>query len=142
MLQPRQVSWWYWLVSAILLVPWIAGVEEAFWLLLGLTTLQIVHFRLREGRFAAFPVQVRIAYLLIVAVAAWPPMRWSALVPAVGTWVQVIFGYCLLARTLSLLPWNREEPLTWNLVWRTFAAPPTPGAVRQGLPALRTGSVP
>ena len=42
------------------------------------------------------------------------------LVPVVGTFALVIFGYCLTARVLSLLPWNRAEPITIDLLRRTF----------------------
>jgi hypothetical protein len=38
----------------------------------------------------------------------------------------VIFGYCLMARMLSLLPWNRTEPITADLVRRTFLSRPRP----------------
>jgi hypothetical protein len=34
------------------------------------------------------------------------------------------FGYCLMARTLSLLPWNRDERMTLDLVRRTFLNAP------------------
>jgi hypothetical protein len=38
----------------------------------------------------------------------------------------VIFGYCLMARMLSLLPWNRTEPITADLVRPTFLSRPRP----------------
>ena len=96
---------------------------------------QIIHFRWREGRFSAFSVQVRIAYTAMLLLALWEPMRWLFWVPAIGTPAQVLFGYCTLARCLSLLPWNRTEPLTWKLVRRTFFSPPVKGSILQGLPA-------
>jgi len=95
-----------------------------------------VHFRLREGSFAAFPVQVRLAYTAILLVALWTPMNWLFWIPAIGTPAQVLFGYCALARCLSLLPWNRREPLSRRLVWRTFAAKPVRGNILQGQPAV------
>jgi hypothetical protein len=48
----------------------------------------------------------------------------------------VTFGYCTLARCLSLLPWNRSEPLSFALLRRTFLSRPVKGSVLQGLPAL------
>jgi hypothetical protein len=52
-----------------------------------------------------------------------------------GTTVRVAFDYCLLARTLSLMPWNRRQPLTLALVWRTYATPPVKGSILQALAA-------
>lgn len=133
----REVSWWYWLVSAGLLISFEAGQSEALWLAIGLTLVQVVHFRLREGRFTAFPVQVRMAYALILMLGLWEPLRWIIWVPTIGTVAQVVFGYCALARMLSLLPWNRAEPMTPGLVWRTVVTPPIPGSILHGQPPLR-----
>jgi hypothetical protein len=126
-LRLSDAGWWCWVASGLLLAAWLAGAGWAFWSLLVLTGLQIVGFRLADGRFAAFRVQVRIAYGLLIVCTAWEPIHGLAYVPAVGTWAEVIFGYCALARLLALMPWNRDERLTWRLAWRTFAAPPAHG---------------
>lgn len=131
----RSLSWWYWGMTAVLLVSGLSGRTEAFWLTAVLSALQIVHFRLSEGAFLAFPVQVRLVYTTFVSVALLPAMQWLFLVIAVGTIAQVLFGYCLLARCLSLLPGNRTERMSWKKVWRTFVSRPVKGSVLQGLPA-------
>ena len=48
---------------------------------------------------------------------------------------MVLFGYCLLARVLSLFPWNRTEPFSMQLVLSTFFSAPVPGNILQGLPS-------
>jgi hypothetical protein len=131
----KELSWRYWAVTSVLLIVGLAGRFEAFYLATTLSAVQVIHFRLCEGNFAAFPVQVRVAYTGILLLALWGPMNWLFWVPAIGTAAQVLFGYCALARSLSLLPWNRCEPLSWRLVWRTFSAPPVKGNIMQGLPA-------
>jgi hypothetical protein len=135
MIQYREISWWYWAATSVLLIAGLAGWPEAFYLAAGLSAWQIIHFRFREGSLTAFPVQVRIVYTALLLSALWEPMRWLFWVPAIGTPAQVLFGYCTLARCLSLLPWNRLEPLTWQLVRRTFFSPPVKGSILQGLPA-------
>jgi hypothetical protein len=130
----KELSWQYWAITAALLVIGLAGRFEAFYLAIWLSVVQVVHFRLREGSFAAFPVQVRLAYTTILLLALWAPMNWLFWVPAAGTLALVLFGYCPLARCLSLLPWNRREALSWRLVWRTFSAAPVRGSILQGLP--------
>ena len=138
MIQYNEISWWYWAVTALLLIVGLAGRFEAFYLASALSTIQIIHFRLREGSFSAFPVQVRLAYTLLLLVALWEPLNWLFWIPAIGTVAQVLFGYCTLARCLSLLPWNRLEQFSWRLVWRTFTAAPVKGSILQGLPATDT----
>ena len=40
-----------------------------------------------------------------------------------------------MARILSLLPGNRTEPMSLDLIWRTFLTPPMRGNMLHGLPA-------
>lgn len=135
MIDFREPSWWYWLVTACLLTAGVAGYPEGFVLAIGLTVIQLIHFTLREGSVGAFPVQVRVWYLVLLLVALPEPMRWIYWIPTVGTWAQLLFGYCTMARCVSLLPWNRSESFSLDLVARTFFSRPVPGNILQGLPA-------
>ena len=131
----REISWWYW-VATLLLVVGLTGWSDSFYLAAALGAVQVIHFRLREGTMTAFPVQVRLAVTAILVLALWEPMNWLFWLPAFGLSAQVLFGYCMLARCLSLLPWNRREQLSWGLVLRTFLSPPVRGNSMQGLPRL------
>ncbi len=137
MLMYREISWWYWAVITALLFLGLAGHVEAFWLATALGMIQVVHFRLRDGRYSAFPVQVRATYAAMLILSVWVPFDVLFWILAIGTLAQVLFGYCTLARCLSLMPWNRREPLSAALVLRTFLAAPVRGSVIQGLPAAR-----
>jgi hypothetical protein len=137
MIDYRELSWWYWLVTACLLTAGITGWEMGFLLAIGLTMVQLVHFMLHEGSPTAFPVQVRFWYLILLLVALPEPMQWIYWIPTIGTWAQLIFGYCTMARCVSLLPWNRREPFSASLVARTFFSRPVPGNILQGLPRAR-----
>ena len=131
----KETSWWYWAVTDLLLIVGLLGWPEAFYLAIALTVVQIVHFRRREGSFAAFPVQVRMVYAAILLAFLWPPLNLLYWWPFIGTFALVAFGYCFLARFMSLMPWNRREPLTWRLIRRTFFSAPVRGNILQGLPA-------
>jgi hypothetical protein len=96
---------------------------------------QAAHFLLREGRPSAFPVQVRVGYLGLLLAGQWDPLYFVYWVQLVGTTAMVAFDYCPLARALSLMPWNRQQPLSARLVLRTFLAPPVKGSILQGLPS-------
>lgn len=132
-----EISWWYWAVTDVLLWAGLSGHREAFYAAAVLSVAQAIYLALRERGIRAFPVQVRIAYASILLLALWPPLRWLFWLPAIGTLALVLFGYCLLARLLSLLPWNRHEPLSWRLVRRVFLAKPVRGSVLQGLPSAK-----
>jgi hypothetical protein len=134
MIEIRALSWWYWLITVSLLTAGLSGWAGGFSLAIGLTVLQLIHFLARERSIAAFPVQVRIGYLLLLLLAYPLPLQWIYWIPTIGTWAQVIFGYCTMARLVSLLPWNRREVFTLNLLKRTFLSPPVRGNILQGLP--------
>jgi hypothetical protein len=133
MIEYRKISWWFWAVTAALLVAERAGWAPGLPIAIAVSVVQLAYFRRRDGAFGAFPVQVRAVYLSLLLLTAWPPARWLLWLPTVGTTVQVLFGYCLLARTLSLAPWNRSAPVSRAVIWRTFTAPPVKGTVLQGL---------
>ncbi len=136
MIDYRELSWWYWLVTAVLLTAGLLVTPDAFLGAIGLSVWQLIHYRLREGRNSAFPVQVRFWYLMLLLAALPGPMQWLYWVPTIGTWAQLIFGYCTMARLVSLFPWNRSEPLSLSLLRRTFFSAPVRGNILQGLPPV------
>jgi hypothetical protein len=123
-MMPQDWTWWVWLVTASLLLIGLMGMPEAFLAALLLLIAQSVLFFARECAFKAFPVQLRLAYTLLLLICFFPPIRWLFWLPAVGTFALVVFGYCLMARMLSLLPWNRTETITADLLRRTFLSRP------------------
>ncbi len=138
MIEYEDVGWWYWLVTVCLLTAGLAGWSEGFLYAIGLTVFQLIHFIIREKSLTAFPVQVRIGYLLLLVIALPEPLQWIFWIPTIGTWAQIIFGYCTMARLVSTLPWNRKEAFTLALLTRTFISRPVRGNILQGQPALKT----
>ncbi len=132
MIEYKDIGWWYWLVTAILLTIGVSGNTLGFVLAIGLTSFQLIHYIIREKSIKAFPVQVRFWYLMLLLVSVPEPMQWLYWVPCVGTWAQVIFGYCAMARLVSLWPWNREEKLSLKYLMKTFLSRPVRGSVQQG----------
>lgn len=137
MIEYRSVSWWYWLASACLLTAGLAGWQAGFPLAIGVTIVQVIHFAVRQRSVTAFPVQVRLGYLLLLLVALPAPMQWLYWLPMIGTWAQLLFGYCLMARLVSLLPWNRTQPFSLVLLKRTLISAPVRGNILQGLPPVK-----
>ncbi len=136
MIEYRFISWWYWLVTVGFLSAGIFGWQKGFLFAIGLTVLQLVHFAIRERSVTAFPVQVRIGYLLLLLIALPEPLHLIYWIPTIGTGAQVVFGYCAMARTVSLLLWNRTEPFSFDLLRRTFFSAPVRGNIMQGLPSI------
>jgi hypothetical protein len=124
----RRLVWCLWLVTWAGL---LAGLVEPRWYR-AVVLFSIAHAALflvlTRFRVAAFPNQVRIAYVLWVAAGTYLPggvvLMW---ITTVGLATNLFWGYCPLARMLYLLPWNREVALSWSLVLRVVTTPPVSG---------------
>ena len=137
MIDYKELSWWYWLITAGLLTAGVVGHQIGFVLAIGLTVFQLIHFSIRERSITAFPIQVRFWYLMLLIVAFPEPLQLIYWIPTVGTWAQLIFGYCTMARCVSLLPWNRSGRFSPNLLKRTFYSALVRGNIMQGLPSAK-----
>jgi hypothetical protein len=136
MLEYRAISWWYWLVTVGFLTAGVSGWPAGFLLAIGFTVFQLIHFSIRERSFTSFQIQVRLGYLLLLLIALPENLQLIYWIPTIGTWAQVLFGYCTMARMVSLLPWNRKEAFSFTLLKRTFLSAPVRGNILQGLPPV------
>jgi hypothetical protein len=131
-----KLVWWYWAITTFLLVGVLAGYNECLQAVIALNIVQVGHFIYREKSVTAFPVQVRVVYLGMIFAAQAPYMTWIFWWQLIGTTAMISFGYCFLARLLSLLPWNRQESYSLDMVKRTFLTPPEKNNILHGLPVL------
>ena len=118
------LTWWLWLLTGSAVVASLAGWAAGLSAAVALTGVQLVHQAARTRSLRSFPVQVRAAYLALLASGGWPPLRLVHVLQLAGTVALVVFDYCPLARIRSLLPWNRRDPFTLALLRATFFSPP------------------
>ena len=127
----------YWQITALLLATHFAGWAAGLPLAMALMLLQIGHFGWYRRNLLAFEVQVRAGYLGLLLVGTLPGC-WPLLVALfAGVNVTVVTDYCLMARMLTLAPWNRSRPLTPALLREVFLSPPVSGSI---LDAVRSPS--
>lgn len=112
----------------------IAGLFDtrAYGFVVGFTALHALAFlALLRFRPMAFPAQLRLAYLLWVAVGTYVPgARFLMYITTIGAGAFLVSGYCPLVRLLYLLPWNRDHGLNLRTFVRVFTTAPTPGRFR------------
>ncbi|MBE9001389.1 DMT family transporter [Nostoc sp. LEGE 12447] len=124
----QRLVWSLWLMTWLGL---LAGLISRQWYE-GVVWFSAVHallfIYLERFNLTAFPVQVRLAYVAWVAIGTYIPyMHWLMWITTVALATNLFMSYCPLARLLSLLPLNRSEPLSFNLVSRVFLSPPMKG---------------
>ncbi len=127
----RAVIWSLWFVTWIgLLAGFVDRRFYEFVVVFSAAHLLAV-LALNSFRVAPFPVQVRIGYLLWVAIGTYVPyMTFFMYITTLGLMGNLFVRYCPLARMVYLLPWNREEKFSIDLVVRTFLSPPVDGRFR------------
>lgn len=118
----------YWAATAVLLTAGVAGWPPGVAAAIGLTLVQLAHFGWRDGAAGSLTMQVRWLYLAVLLLGLAPPLAVVHVLAVVGVWANVLFGYCLAARMLSLMPWNRSTPPSLRLIARTFLTPPGAGS--------------
>jgi hypothetical protein len=125
----RDASWWHWATTLPLLVAALAGYRWAIVAAMVWCGVMGIYFYVRLRQLRPFPVQVRIAYLGLLAIGTLPWMKWIHLMQLIGTTTMVTTGYCPLIRLMSLTPINRTDPLTLSLMWRTLFQEPCVGGL-------------
>lgn len=129
MLPKQDIAWWYWLATIPLLAVGNLGETNGYALAASLTILQIMHFSYRENSILAFPVQVRVAYLGWFLIGQLPYMQWMLWIQLIGTSLNVLINYCPMARLMALVPWNRRQPLTMELIVKVLFSAPVKGSI-------------
>ncbi len=81
----RDKVWIYWAITSGFLIADVMGWPLGLSLAIALNVIQLGHFYFETKSVTSFPVQVRLAYLILLLVIMWPPLYWLL--------YFVIFGY-------------------------------------------------
>lgn len=131
MFNSKDMIWWYWLITDMLLIMEVSIGANGLALAIALTLVQVVHFYRIEGAVSGFATQVRIAYLLLLVLALWQPLYELLYLVIIGTSAMVLVNYCFLARFMSLMPWNHDQAYSWAMMRDTFFSKPVTGSVKK-----------
>ena len=133
LLEYKTAAWWYWLASTVCLWLTVTGVYPAFDITLAIAVMQLMHFLIRDRAQPTLTIQIRAGYLFVLLLTLIPGFSWFLWVPAIGTLARVLYSYCIMARMLILLPFNRRESLTMSYVKKAFLTPPRKATPLHGI---------
>jgi hypothetical protein len=117
-------SRWLWLVTGCALAAYLAGWRAGILVAAALTAARALRRALRVRTGGTLPMQVRALALAVMLLGSRPGWHALLVIQLAGIAARVIFDYCLAGRLLSLLPWNRERPLTAAFVRAALLTPP------------------
>ena len=117
-------EWWYWSLTLVSMVVGLTyhllelKAEQnlqlsayGFYGVILISVVQTIESVLTKGAFAC-PSQVREVYTLFVIIALFDPTRIFYWMLLVGTVMVTLFGRCIIARILVMMPWNKGVQLT------------------------------
>lgn len=116
--------WNYQLFCAVYLSLGLTDWKVGFLIAITMSVIQLINPFIDHRRLEDFPLHVRIAYTLMLLVALPESMNWLYWLLMAVSWTYVLFGYCLLSRVLSLMPFISKRPFTFNHLRETFLAQP------------------
>lgn len=125
--------WLYWFVTDVFLGAGLLFQPDFLYIAMLAVLIHSIHFLIWSPHIVSFPMQVRIGYLALLLVGQLPYCRWINWIQLVGTTALLTLDYCPLARMLSLMPWNRTQPLSWNYFRRAIFSMPVAGSIIQHL---------
>jgi hypothetical protein len=124
----KALIWSLWFIVWVCLVAGLFN-RNFFEYVVVLSAIHLVLFlMLFRFSFTPFPVQVRVAYLIWVAVGTYVPhMEFLMYITLLGLATNLFLGYCPLARMMYLMPWNNDEKFSLAFVGKVFFSPPMAG---------------
>jgi len=124
------VAWWYMAATyALIWVGVLTGNLAWFYAAIASCYLQALIFGIEDKSFLSLTCQVRYALAAILAAGLLEPLRWIYWIPLAGLTVRLTLNYCLLARLMSLFPWNCKQPFSYGLFKKTIFSKPTNGSI-------------
>jgi len=127
----ERIIWSYWFITVISVAIGLFAIPQAIYFAIIITAIHTFHFQIKQPGITAFPIQVRISYIGLLSLGLLPNLTWIYWILLIGGTIKLLTSYCPLARLVSLLPWNRTRPMSWNLLKRVVFTPNIPGSAIQ-----------
>lgn len=108
----QSVDWWYWTITFIFIGVAIGGWASAYYIVILISGIQIIHFKTQLKSLTAFDTQVRIVYFVFTLVGLIKAIRFPAFILLfIGTFMVVAFNRCGIALILKKMPWNKKQSI-------------------------------
>ena len=109
------IRWWFWAITLAFIVVAVAGWTPAYYIVMGISAVQVLFFLAQEKSLDAFPAQIRVVYFGFTLFGLWPEVRLIIyIILLAGTVMVTFFGRCSIALVLKHMPWNRGREVRLN----------------------------
>ena len=109
------IRWWFWATTLAFIVAAVAGWTPGYYVVMGISAVQVLFFLAQEKGLSSFPVQIRVVYFALTLFALWSEVRLPIyIILLLGTIMVTFFGRCLIALGLKQMPWNVGREIRLN----------------------------
>jgi hypothetical protein len=109
------IHWWFWTTTLAFIVAALAGWTPGYYVVMGISAVQVLFYLVQGVSLAAFPAQIRVVYFAFTLFGLWPEVRlFIYIILLLGTVMVVFFGRCSIALVLKHMPWNRGREVRLN----------------------------
>lgn len=109
------IRWWFWAITLVFIIVAVAGWEPGYYVVMGISAVQVLFFLAQEKSLVTFPSQIRVVYFAFTLFGLWPEVRvYLYIVLLLGTVMVTLFGRCSIALVLKHMPWNRGREVRLN----------------------------
>lgn len=109
------IRWWFWAITLVFIIAAVAGWEPGYYVVMGISAVQVLFFLAQEKSLVTFPSQIRVVYFAFTLFGLWPEVRvYLYIVLLLGTVMVTLFGRCSIALVLKHMPWNRGREVRLN----------------------------
>jgi len=109
------IRWWFWAATLAFMIAAVAGWTPGYFVVMGISAVQVLFFLAQEKSLASFPTQIRLVYFAFTLFGLWPEVRlYIYIILLLGTVMVTFFGRCSIALVLKHMPWNRGREVRLN----------------------------
>ena len=111
-IEPKKIEWWFWTITFAFIIAALLGWSQGYYLVVFVSTIQVLFFWSRHRNPLAFDTQVRIAYFAFSLLGIVKAIQFPFyILMLIGTFMVVAFNRCGIALVLKRMPWNKQQIL-------------------------------
>ena len=111
----NDIRWWFWAATLAFIIAAVAGWHPGYYVVIGISAVQVLFFLAQEKSLVTFPIQIRIVYFAFTLFGLWPEVRlYIYIILLLGTVMVTFFGRCSIALVLKHMPWNQGREVRLN----------------------------
>lgn len=110
----KRISNWYWLVIVVLLINGVTHDTNSFGLVIGVSSLQTVHYLIKTRDIMSIDVQYRLIFLCLMMLAQSVLFSWIYTVTLIGLIYHLVYSLRILEKLIKQILDSKKASFSSN----------------------------